>query len=29
MSGIRVPPDILDVARRERDAFRAKHGIAR
>jgi TRAP-type transport system periplasmic protein len=29
MSGIRVPPDILATARRERDAFRAKHGIAR
>jgi len=29
MSGIRVPPDILTVARRERDAYRAKHGIAR
>ena len=28
MSGIRVPPDILAVARRERDAYRAKHGIA-
>ena len=28
MSGIRVPPDILTTARRERDAYRAKHGIA-
>jgi TRAP-type transport system periplasmic protein len=28
MSGIRVPPDILTAARRERDAYRAKHGIA-
>ena len=28
MKGIRVPPDILDMARRERDAFRAKHGLA-
>jgi len=29
MKGIRVPPDILDMARRERDAFRAKNGLAR
>jgi TRAP-type C4-dicarboxylate transport system substrate-binding protein len=29
MSGIRVPPDILTTARRERDAYRAQHGIAR
>ena len=29
MKGIRVPPDILDLARRERDAFRAKNGLAR
>ena len=29
MKGIRVPPEILDMARRERDAFRAKHGLAR
>ena len=29
MSGIRVPPDILATARRERDAFRAKPGAAR
>jgi TRAP-type transport system periplasmic protein len=29
MKGIRVPPDILDMARRERDAFRAKNGGAR
>ena len=26
MKGIRVPPDILDLARRERDAFRQKSG---
>ncbi len=26
MKGIRVPPDILDLARRERDAFRRKSG---
>jgi TRAP-type C4-dicarboxylate transport system substrate-binding protein len=29
MKGIRVPPEILDLARRERDAFRAKNGLAR
>jgi TRAP-type transport system periplasmic protein len=29
MKGVRVPPDILDLARRERDAFRAKNGFAR
>ena len=29
MKGIRVPPDILDLARRERDAFRAKNGLVR
>lgn len=29
MKGIRVPSDILDLARRERDAFRAKNGLAR
>jgi TRAP-type C4-dicarboxylate transport system substrate-binding protein len=29
MKGIRVPPDILDLARRERDVFRAKNGGAR
>ena len=26
MKGVRVPPDILDLARRERDAFRQKSG---
>jgi TRAP-type C4-dicarboxylate transport system substrate-binding protein len=26
MKGVRVPPDILDMARRERDAFRKKSG---
>ncbi len=29
MKGIRVPPEILDVARRERDAYRAKSGGGR
>ena len=29
MKGSRVPPDILDLARRERDAFRAKNGLVR
>jgi hypothetical protein len=26
MAGIRIPPDVLAFARRERDAFRAKSG---
>ena len=26
LSGIRIPPDVLALARKERDAFRAKHG---
>ena len=25
LSGIRIPPDVLALARKERDAFRAKH----
>lgn len=29
MKGIRVPPDILELARRERDAYRQKSGSAR
>jgi TRAP-type transport system periplasmic protein len=29
MKGIRVPPDILELARRERDAYRQKNGVAR
>ncbi len=29
MKGIRVPPEVLDLARRERDAFRARSGGAR
>ncbi len=29
MKGIRVPPEILDIARHERDAFRARSGGAR
>ena len=28
MKGIRVPPDVLELARRERDAFRARTGGA-
>jgi TRAP-type C4-dicarboxylate transport system substrate-binding protein len=28
MKGIRVPPDVHELARRERDAFRAKNGLA-
>ena len=26
MKGIRVPPDVLEMARSQRDAFRQKHG---
>ncbi|HUK63392.1 MAG TPA: TRAP transporter substrate-binding protein DctP, partial [Dongiaceae bacterium] len=29
MKGVRVPPDILELARRERDAFRARTGTSR
>jgi TRAP-type C4-dicarboxylate transport system substrate-binding protein len=29
MKGIRVPPDVLELARRERDAYRQAHGIGR
>jgi TRAP-type C4-dicarboxylate transport system substrate-binding protein len=29
MKGVRVPPDVLEAARRERDAFRQKTGPAR
>jgi TRAP-type C4-dicarboxylate transport system substrate-binding protein len=28
MKGVRVPPEILEMARRERDAFRARSGGA-